>query len=168
MTTILDAIHRFILWLCAVLVIVIVLALATQIVSRYVFNAPVHMTDDIAEISLIWLTFLGAAIIYREGGHIGVNLVSSLRSECACRAIGVFMHLLVAVLMGYVLTQVRQIQPLMSRLEFGTIPHGWMTSKFALVQLPFAIGAGLTWLFALEAIAGMVRPKGGITGGAKQ
>lgn len=168
MTTILDMIHRCILWLCAALVVVITVALATQILSRYVFNAPVHMTDDIAEISLIWLTFLGAAIVYRERGHIGVDLVSSLRSDGVRRAVGVLLHLLVVVLMGYVLTQVRQIQPLMSRLEFGTVPHGWMTSKFSLVQLPFAIGAGLTLIFALEAMIQALLPRGNTADGGAE
>lgn len=168
MTTILDMIHRFILWLCAALMVAITFALTTQIISRYVFNAPVKMTDDIAEIALIWLTFLGASIVYRERGHIGVDLVSSLHSDNLRRAIDVSLHLLVVVLMGYILTQVGQIQPLMSRLEFGTIPHSWITSKFTLVQIPFATGAVLTLIFALEAMVQTVLPEGEVADGENE
>jgi len=144
--------HRVMLVFCSALVIVIIGALSVQIISRYVFNAPVHMTDDIAEISLIWLTFIGAALVYREKGHIGVEIVASLESARVRKTIHICQHILVVVLMAYVLTQVRQLEPLMSRLEFGTVPRGPLTSKFMLILLPFGIGAALTILFAVEGV----------------
>lgn len=152
MTKLFSGLHRATLWLCAALAVAIIGALSVQIVSRYVFNAPVHMTDDIAEISLIWMTFLGAALVYREGGHIGLDVMSSVLPAAAHRALRVALHVLVIAVLAYVLTQVRQLQPLMSRLEFGTIPNGPLTSKFMLILLPFGLGAAMTILFALEAI----------------
>ncbi|MBR9839476.1 MAG: TRAP transporter small permease subunit [Rhodobacteraceae bacterium] len=152
MTMILNGLHRTMLWLCAALAITIIAALSVQITSRYVFNAPVHMTDNIAEISLIWMTFLGAAVVYREGGHIGLDLMASRVSPPVQKILRIVLHALVIAVLAYVLTQVRQLQPLMSRLEFGTIPKGPLTSKFMLVLLPFGLGAGTTILFALEAI----------------
>ncbi|NDW01529.1 TRAP transporter small permease [Salipiger sp. PrR002] len=152
MTKLFSGLHRATLWLCATLAVAIIGALSVQIVSRYVFNAPVHMTDDIAEISLIWMTFLGAALVYREGGHIGLDVMSSVLPAAAHRALRVALHVLVIAVLAYVLTQVRQLQPLMSRLEFGTIPNGPLTSKFMLILLPFGLGAAMTILFALEAI----------------
>lgn len=152
MTQLLSALHKVTLWLCAILAVAIIGALSVQIVSRYVFNSPVHMTDDIAEISLIWMTFLGAAVVYREGGHIGLDLMSKLGSSVLPKAIRVVLHLLVIGVLCHVLTQVHQLYPLMSRLEFGTVPKGPLTSKFMLVLLPFGIGALMTIIFALEAI----------------
>lgn len=151
MTKLLSGLHRLTLWVCAALAVAIIGALSVQIVSRYVFNAPVHMTDDIAEISLIWMTFLGAALVYREGGHIGLDLLDNLNRPALRRGLRVVLHLLVVAVLAYVITQVRQLYPLMSRLEFGTVPKGPLTSKFMLILLPFGIGAGMTILFALEA-----------------
>ena len=152
MTLLLNGLHRLILWLCAALTVAIIGALAVQIVSRYVFNAPVHMTDDIAELSMVWLTFLGAALVYREGGHVGMDVLSGFESVAIKRVIHVLLHGAVIAVMLYILTQIQQIQPLMSRLEFGTVPKGPLTSKFMLIQFPFALGAGFTILFAAEAI----------------
>ncbi|MBN9887235.1 TRAP transporter small permease [Salipiger abyssi] len=152
MTTLLSGLHRLTLWFCAALAVAIIGALSVQIVSRYVFNAPVHMTDDIAEISLIWMTFLGAALVYREGGHIGLDLLDNLTRPALRRWLRIVLHLLVVAVLAYIITQVRQLYPLMSRLEFGTVPKGPLTSKFMLILLPFGIGAGMTILFALEAV----------------
>lgn len=153
MSILLHWLHRLILLFCVVLIVLIIGALAVQIFSRYVLNAPVHMTDDIAEISLVWLTFLGAAAVYRERGHIAVEFVQSLESESLKRGIRIVIHALVAVVLGFVVVQVWQLYPLKSRLTFGTVPISTFTTQFALVMLPFGVGAGLTIVFAIEAIA---------------
>ena len=157
MTHLLTGLHRLTLWLCTALAVVIICALTVQITSRYVFNAPVHMTDDIAEVSLIWLTFLGAAVVYREGGHIGLDLMSDLKNQALRRGLQIFLHLCVIGVLLYALTQVQALKPLMSRLDFGTLPRSPFTSKFALIVLPYGIGAGLTVIFAVEAIVNELR-----------
>jgi len=159
MVRFLNGLHKSTLYLCVGLTLTIIAALSVQIISRYVFNAPVHMTDDIAEISLIWLTFLGAALVYHEGGHIGLDLMSAIKSIWVKRAVLIVQHLLVIAVMIYVLTQVRQLYPLMSRLEFGTVPKGPFTTKFMLILAPFAIGAGMTIVFALGGIWAVVSGK---------
>ncbi|HNP63957.1 MAG TPA: TRAP transporter small permease [Woeseiaceae bacterium] len=152
MPNLITQLHRLTLGLSLVLVLVIIASLSVQIVSRYVFNAPVHMTDDIAEISLIWLTFLCASAVYRERGHIGIEIFSSEDSSTALRVLRIALHAVVIAVLSYVLLQVKALEPLMSRLEFGTVPNGPLTSKFVLILLPFAIGAALTILYAVEAI----------------
>lgn len=148
----LDLLSRLILIICVILTCVIFVALSLQIVSRYVFNAPIHMTDVVAEAALIWTTFLGAAMVYRERGHIAVSLLEMVAPPVVQKLVRVAVHLLVIAVLVYILTQVGKLQPLMSRVRFGTLPHGPYTSKFMLVLLPFALGTVLTILFAFEAI----------------
>lgn len=152
MTRVLDTLSRSILVLCVVLCGAIFIALSTQVISRYVFNAPIHMTDAVAEGALIWMTFLGAAMVYRERGHIAVDLVEMKAPPIVRRIIAIAIHVMVIAVLLYMLGQVGKLQPLMERVQFGTLPRGPWTSKFVLVLLPFAIGAALTILFALEAI----------------
>ncbi len=152
MTRVLDTLSRSILVLCVVLCGAIFIALSTQVISRYVFNAPIHMTDTVAEGALIWMTFLGAAMVYRERGHIAVDLVEMKAPPMVRRIIAIAIHVMVIAVLLYMLGQVGKLQPLMERVQFGTLPRGPWTSKFVLVLLPFAIGAALTILFALEAI----------------
>lgn len=152
MTFLLSGLNRAILWICAALALVIVAALSVQIFSRYVLGAPVHMTDDIAAVSLVWMTFLGAAAVYRERGHIAVSVVEALPSPAVRKALRILHHVLVIVVLGLILTQVAEVQPLMGRLDFGTLPRTPLTTKFTLVLVPFAAGAVLTLIFAAEAI----------------
>jgi TRAP-type C4-dicarboxylate transport system permease small subunit len=131
---------------------VIFAALSAQIISRYVFNAPIDSTDAIAEAALVWMTFIGAAMVYRERGHIAVGLIEATTPPVIQKAVRIIIHLVVIAVLAYVLTQVGKLQPLMARVQFGTVPHSPYTSKFVFVLLPFALGAGLTIIFALEAI----------------
>jgi TRAP-type C4-dicarboxylate transport system permease small subunit len=157
MVRLLNGIDRAITWLCALLAIVIIGALSTQIISRYVFNAPVHMTDDLAEVALVWMTFLGAASLYRSRAHISVDLVQAAPRPWVRRGARMLIHLLVIPALALVLYQVHALQPLMGRLDFGTLPKTPLTTKFALVLLPFGLGAGVTIVFAVEALVGEVR-----------
>ncbi|WEX08277.1 TRAP transporter small permease subunit [Chelativorans sp. AA-79] len=152
MAAFLDGLCRVILLVCCALAVVIVAALGVQIISRYVLNAPVHMTDAVAAGALIWMTFLGAAVVYRERGHIAIELIDMLPWNGAKRAVRLIIHLLVLAVLAFILQQVWQVRPLMLRVQFGTIPASTLTSKFVFVTLPFAVGAALTILFALEAI----------------
>nr|WP_321981382.1 TRAP transporter small permease [uncultured Cohaesibacter sp.] len=152
MTKLMSGLHRLTLYLCAAFVVAIIGALAVQIISRYVFNAPVHMTDDIAEISLVWLTFLGAAVVYRDQGHIGVDLIDTMIGEKTQRTLHILLNVLVITILVFMLYHIKKLYPLMSRLDFGTVPKTPYTTKFMLIQLPFAIGCLMTILFAIEAI----------------
>lgn len=40
-----------------------------QIISRYVFQAPVKWSDELGRVLLAWLTFLGAVSVLRVDGH---------------------------------------------------------------------------------------------------
>ena len=64
------------------LAVAIICPPTVQITSRYVFKAPLHMSDNIAKLLQIWLTFLGTAVVYRDGGHIGLGRQRSPRRPC--------------------------------------------------------------------------------------
>lgn len=48
--------------------------LAAQVVFRYVLNSPLAWTEELSRLSVVWLTFIGAAIATREGSHITVRV----------------------------------------------------------------------------------------------
>jgi TRAP-type C4-dicarboxylate transport system permease small subunit len=58
-----------------------------NIVSRYVFNYGLVWSDELARFSLIWITFVGAAVLVRQGQHIAIDLLVTylpqwLRFQC--------------------------------------------------------------------------------------
>lgn len=48
-----------------------------QVFSRYVLNHSIFWSDEAARFLLIWLTFLGAGVAYRNQGHASIDIVYS-------------------------------------------------------------------------------------------
>lgn len=57
------------------LLVLIMLAVSTKVVFRYFLHTGLPGIDEIAEISMLYLTFLGAAWLLRRGGHITIDLL---------------------------------------------------------------------------------------------
>jgi tripartite ATP-independent transporter DctM subunit len=61
--------------LAALLVVAETLILFSGVVARYVFHAPLIWSDELASILFIWLAMLGAAVAFRNGGHMRMTAV---------------------------------------------------------------------------------------------
>jgi TRAP-type transport system small permease protein len=44
-----------------------------NVVMRYVFNSGIQISEEMSRYAFIWLTYLGAMVAMREGGHLGVD-----------------------------------------------------------------------------------------------
>lgn len=56
--------------LCLVAMVVMVFG---NVVLRYGFNSGIDVSDELSRYCFIWLTYLGAMLAMREGGHLGVD-----------------------------------------------------------------------------------------------
>jgi TRAP-type C4-dicarboxylate transport system permease small subunit len=56
---------------CIALIVLITLA---AVWWRYVVNAPIAWIEQVSNILFIWITFIGAAVLYRQKLHIGVEI----------------------------------------------------------------------------------------------
>ena len=72
-----DKVINFLMAISAVLIIFITLAVAADVLSRYIFNVTYVALFEISEYSLLWITFLGTPWIMRNNGHVRVDLVVS-------------------------------------------------------------------------------------------
>ncbi len=64
-------IAKFVLGLCVAAIVLITLA---AVWWRYVVNAPIARIEQVSNILFIWITFIGAAVLYRQKLHIGVDM----------------------------------------------------------------------------------------------
>ena len=75
---------KLIHWYYKTLELIVVLALAAMclmvfgnVVLRHFFDSGINTSEELSRFMFIWLTFLGAIVAMREGGHLGVDMVIS-------------------------------------------------------------------------------------------
>lgn len=56
------------------LMVVLLVFSFTQVVARFVFDSPFTWTDELARFSYVWMTFIAAAAVMAQRGHIAVEL----------------------------------------------------------------------------------------------
>lgn len=59
--------------LCMLCMGVIVFAMSLGIVFRYVLQSPLIWANDASVLALVWITFIGAAVLLKEGGHVAIT-----------------------------------------------------------------------------------------------
>jgi TRAP-type transport system small permease protein len=73
-------VRRAIDWFFKALELLVVLCLFSMVimvfgnvVMRYAFNSGILVSEEMSRYAFIWLTYIGAMIAMREGGHLGVD-----------------------------------------------------------------------------------------------
>lgn len=61
-------------WVLVPILLLIFITMLLQVFSRYVIGNPVRWTVELANLCLIWLTFLGAAICYWKDGMVKLDI----------------------------------------------------------------------------------------------
>jgi TRAP-type C4-dicarboxylate transport system permease small subunit len=63
--------------LLELLVVLLMLAMVVMVFGnvflRYAFNSGITISDEMSRYCFIWLTYIGAMVAMREGGHLGVD-----------------------------------------------------------------------------------------------
>jgi len=72
LTHILDKVFRGCL---ASLMLVMLVSVSWQVISRYLLDSPSSWTEELARFSLIWIAMLGAAYAYHVKMHLGLDLL---------------------------------------------------------------------------------------------
>jgi len=70
--------------ICLVTMVVLVFG---NVVLRYGFNESILISEEVSRWAFVWLTFLGAVVVLRERGHMGVDMAIRLlpsRGERGC------------------------------------------------------------------------------------
>ena len=68
-----DLFFRLLELLVVVALVAMVIMVFGNVVLRYGFNSGITISDEMSRYCFIWLTYIGAMIAMREGGHLGVD-----------------------------------------------------------------------------------------------
>lgn len=75
-------------------------AVIVAVFSRYVMNASVPWADELPALALIWLTFLGAAVLARNNENLNFDGVIAILPESAQRVLEIFNGILILIFLG--------------------------------------------------------------------
>ncbi len=70
-----DSILSVFAFLSGLLLIFTTLSVCVEVVMRYFLNQPLTWVDEITEYILLYITFLGAAWVLKNDGHVIIDLV---------------------------------------------------------------------------------------------
>jgi TRAP-type C4-dicarboxylate transport system permease small subunit len=73
-------------WIALVLFWSLAFIVFLQFFTRYVLNDSLAWTEEIARYGLMWVTFIGGAVVTRKNSHIAVELLSNVMSPGPMRS----------------------------------------------------------------------------------
>lgn len=72
-----EIVPRYFFKLLEFLVVILMVAMVVMVFGnvflRYAFNSGITISDEMSRYCFIWLTYIGAMVAMREGGHLGVD-----------------------------------------------------------------------------------------------
>jgi TRAP-type C4-dicarboxylate transport system permease small subunit len=68
-----NGFFRLLEFLIVVLMVAMVVMVFGNVMLRYGFNSGINISDEMARYCFVWLTYIGAMVAMREGGHLGVD-----------------------------------------------------------------------------------------------
>jgi tripartite ATP-independent transporter DctM subunit len=124
-----------------------IIILLVGVLARYVFNAPLSWSDELADILFLWLAMAGVVIAYRRGQHMCIRILCERASN---RSRAWFERYSVAFEMVVFLVAV------FSSFEHATAEAAVQTSAMEISGLwrAAALPAGFTALLILSALQG--------------
>lgn len=75
MENIRNKINKILIIFSSIVLILLVLAVTWQVISRYILNNPSTVTDEFSRFSLIWIGLLGATYSFGIKAHLSIDLV---------------------------------------------------------------------------------------------
>lgn len=81
-------------FLCAVLISVFTLVLLANVISRYLFDAPLFFAEELALLLLVWMGYLAVSYSVYRREQIGMGLVVDTLSEKNKRLVAIVVDLI--------------------------------------------------------------------------
>ncbi len=114
-----NIVGRVLFWAIAAIHGAIVVVLFLGVVTRYVFNAPLFWSEEVCLLGLIWLTFLGGAVLVRQDKNVTITILADRLPPRIRRYLDYVNHLLIILCL---VVMIDQSWKLSERLAYSTTP----------------------------------------------
>ena len=89
-------------WLTIGLFAVLVADVLWGVVSRYVLGTQSRWTEEVAIILIVWVSLLGATLVFRERGHLGVDYFVGKLDPAARRLAALLAEVAILIFAGFI------------------------------------------------------------------
>jgi TRAP-type C4-dicarboxylate transport system permease small subunit len=119
--------------------------LMVGVVFRYAFDSPIVWGDEIVRYSLIWMTFVGAAMATKENQHISVDVIDQVLPKHGQRILNWLVDaVVIAFMVFFIYYGIRMTD--FQRGMFGET-LSWFSYAYVYVSIP--IGALFTIVYTV-------------------
>ncbi len=115
----------------AILLAVMCCLVFTNVVCRYLLHFSIPWSEEISRFLQIWIVFIGTALVYRENGHMGLDILVKKLPKQVARFVAVIVDVLVIFL---------TILIFLGGLQLTVSMHGWTAP---------ASGLSYSWKFCI-------------------
>jgi len=134
----------FLDWTIGLIMSAIVIILFVGVILRYVFSAPLFWSEEVSVLGLIWITFLGGAILVRQDKNVCITLFSDICPAPVARWMKILSDSLVIIMLC---VMIYQSWKLTGRLALSTTPalrikeswFGWAMISGFIIMLYYQI-----------------------------
>ncbi len=139
----------------AISLVMIVVTLA-QVVFRYLIEAPLPWSEELARYCFVWIVFLGGAIGLSRGIHLGVDLFVNMLPPPLRRGLDALTSGLIA---AFALTVIYASYPVIDINMFQRSPALGVQMSWIYIAIPASMA--LIFLICVERIVGDLRSRPG-------
>ncbi len=130
---------KFLEWLCILLFVLIVIVGSYQIITRYVFNSPSTVSEELLTYSFTWLAMLSAAMVFGKRGHMAMTFFVEKLNIKTRKAIEVFNEVMIILFSAFVLI-------------YGGVAITNLTST----QITASLGVPMSYIYFVIPLSGVI------------
>lgn len=125
--------------ICVALFVFITIIGTYQIVTRYVFNSPSTVSEELLTYSFTWLAVLSAALVFGKRDHMKMSYVADKFTGLKALIIGIASEILVFIFSGAVMV-------------YG----GIAITKLTMTQVTASLGVSMAFIYVVVPISGVL------------
>jgi TRAP-type C4-dicarboxylate transport system permease small subunit len=140
-----NIINKTFEFMLVTIVVLQAVLLMASVLFRYLFNSPIIWGDEIVRYSLIWMTFVGAAMATKEKQHIQVDVIDMVLPKLGQKITNWFVDVVIVGFMVFLIYYGIRMTDFQRGMFGETL--SWFSYAYVYVSIP--IGALFTIFFTI-------------------
>lgn len=134
----------------------VVIMLTINVILRFFFSSGISWSEEFIRYGIIWITFIGSAICFRRGIHVGIDLLMESLGEKNKKILSLIINILSIILMLLLIKYGMDL--VIFSVETGQL-MGALQFKMYWVYIAIPVGALLSLIHLLIQTYGMIKIK---------